>query len=124
MTIIAGGEQYMAILRAPEYEDSDYDQCGSTTIAVAEFGVIKIPLCQECLNELLASVDKFNNTIFCHECGNFIMSESGWRYGGSCKLKAQKDGHVLKDTEAGYNYCVDCMGTCEQAWPSGDGINI
>ena len=95
------------------YEDEEYDNCGSTTIATLSVDRIKIPLCRECLNELLESVEKFKNTIFCHQCDHFIMSNSGWRYGGSCKLKASLDGEEIKI--AGYDYSTECMNTCKDA---------
>lgn len=97
------------------YEDEDYDSCGNTTHAILKINSIKIPLCRECLDELLQSVEKFNNTIFCHQCNHFIMSNSGWRYGGSCKKQAEKDGKIVLEKDAGFNYCVDCMGTCKEA---------
>lgn len=43
------------------------------------------------------------------------MSKSGWRYGGSCKKRAEKDGEIITEKDAGFNYCVDCMYTCENA---------
>jgi hypothetical protein len=92
-----------------------YDACGNTTHAVLQVGTIRIPLCEECINELTESLNKFNNTIFCYKCDNFVMSQYGFNYGGSCKHKAALNGgHVTKEN-AGYDYCVSCMDTC----PSG-----
>ena len=99
------------------YEDEAYDNCGNTTIVTLLVDRIKIPLCRECLVELLESIEKFNNTIFCHNCDHFIMSEEGWRYGGSCKKKAELKGEVISEKDAGYKYCVDCMYTCVDATP-------
>lgn len=95
---------------AKDYTDEDYDSCGNTTIATLRMNGIKIPLCSECIEELTESLDVFNNTIFCHKCEKFIMSESGWRYGGSCR----KDKEV-ESKDAGYICCVDCMDTCKDA---------
>jgi hypothetical protein len=90
--------------------DEEYDSCGSTTVAILTVDRIKIPLCMNCLNELNESLSEFNNTIFCYMCEKFIMSKSGWKYGGSCR----KDKDIeLKD--AGYINCVDCMYTCKDA---------
>ena len=100
----------MIEIRPVGYEDSDYDSCGSTTVAVLQVDCIKIPLCNECVNELNESLTKFNNTIFCHKCKHFIMSQWGSKYGGSC----QKDGEISIEN-AGYVNCVDCMHTCEDA---------
>lgn len=100
----------MIEIRATNYEDKEYDSCGSTTVAAIEINNITIPLCSECVDELNESLSKFNNTIFCHKCKHFIMSEWGWKYGGSC----QKDGEIdIKN--AGYINCVNCMHTCKDA---------
>ena len=58
-------------------------------------------------------MDKFDNTLFCHKCDNFVMSDSGWRYGGSCKKWAASDNKEITDTNAGFDYCVDCMQRCK-----------
>lgn len=97
------------------YEDEDYDNCGSTTIATLSVNHIKIPLCRECLDELLESVEKFKNTIFCHQCDHFVMSNDGWRYGGSCKLRARYAGKEITNENAGYDYYTECMNTCVDA---------
>ena len=92
------------------YEDDEYDSCGNTTVAILKVDRIAIPLCMNCLNELNESLSEFNNTTFCYQCEKFIMSRSGWRYGGSCR----KDKDIeLKD--AGYINCRDCMDTCKDA---------
>lgn len=105
----------MVELRPNWYDDEDYDGCGNTAIAILEIDRIKIPLCQECIDQLNSSLEAFNNTVFCYKCNNFIMSDSGWRYGGSCKLLAEKDGKVLEQKDAGYLYCKDCMDSCKDA---------
>ena len=80
----------------------EYDRCGNTTVAILTHGenAVTIPLCSECLSELRNSLIKYDNTIFCHQCNNFVMSDSGWKYGGRCN-KHNKD--------------VDCINTCEDA---------
>lgn len=110
----------MAEIRAATYEDKEYGSCGSTTIAVLEIDQITIPLCRDCAQKLIESIDIFNNTTFCYQCDHFIMSNSGWRYGGSCKLKASKDGKEITEKDAGFNYCTDCMKTCKDAVRKGE----
>lgn len=100
----------MIEVRVAHWDDEEYDSCGSTTVAVLKVDRITIPLCMSCLNELNESLSEFNNTTFCYQCEHFIMSRSGWRYGGSCR----KDEDIeLKD--AGHINCVDCMHTCKDA---------
>ena len=99
-------------IREVNYEDNEYDRCGNTTKAVLELDGINILLCDSCLNELKESMDKFDNTLFCHKCNNFIMSNSGWRYGGSCKKWAATNGKEISEENAGFDYCVDCMQRC------------
>ena len=97
------------------YEDEEYDSCGNTTMAILKIDRIKIPLCRSCVEELTESMETFNNTVFCYKCDKFIMSRSGFRYGGSCKSKAEKEGKEISEKDAGYLFCVDCMHTCEDA---------
>ena len=100
----------MIEIRPFSWEDEQYDSCGNTTVAVLKIDRITIPLCISCLEELNESLSEFNNTTFCYQCKNFIMSSSGWNYGGSCN----KDRDVrLKD--AGFINCKDCMSTCKDA---------
>jgi hypothetical protein len=102
----------MIEIRPFSWEDEQYDSCGNTTVAVLKVGRITIPLCMTCLEELSESLSEFNNTTFCYQCKNFIMSRDGWNYGGSCN----KDGDVeLKN--AGFINCKDCMSTCKYAAP-------
>ena len=77
-------------------DHSKYDKCGNSTVAILTHGenAVNIPLCSKCLSELRDSIRKYDNTIFCHQCKNFVMSEYGWEYGGRCS-KHNKD--------------VDCM---------------
>ena len=105
----------MIEFRGSSWEDKEYDSCGNTTVAVLEINSMTIPLCMDCVTELLKCVDVFNNTTFCYQCGHFVDSKSGWKYGGSCKLKALKDGEEITPKNAGFDYCVDCMNTCEDA---------
>lgn len=92
------------------YEYEEYDSCGNITAAILKVDRITIPLCMECLNELNESLSKFNNTIFCYQCENFIMSEYGWNYGGSCRKDEDVD-----PKEAGFIHCKNCMDTCKDA---------
>lgn len=100
----------MIEVRPVNYEDEQYDSCGNTTIAVLKVDRIAIPLCRHCLDELNESLSEFNNTIFCYQCEKFIMSNSGWNYGGSCN----KDGNIRPEN-AGFENCRDCMSTCKDA---------
>ena len=90
----------MAEIRAATYEDKEYDSCGNTVVAVFENNQMTIPLCRDCLDNLISSIDVFTNTIFCHQCRYFNMSSSGWHYGGRC-IKHDRDR--------------DCMETCDDA---------
>lgn len=104
----------MIEIRAIDYScDEKYDRCGNTAVAVLEMEGIKILLCDTCLDELNNSLTEFNNTLFCHKCNYFIMSESGWNYWGSCKKWAESDNKEITSKDAGYLYCVDCMQKCK-----------
>lgn len=105
----------MAQIRAKNHCDDNYDGYGNTAIAVLEVNGVSIPLSQDSVDELRESLNEFDNTIFCHKCNNFIMSQYGWNYGGSCQHQANEGGVLITKENAGYQYCVDCMGTC----PSG-----
>lgn len=92
----------MIELRGVEYyRDEDYDSCGNTAHAALEMNAMTILLCSDCLEELIEAVHKFENTIFCHQCNHFKMSDSGFRYGGRCTI----DGKEV-DTYS--------MNTCER----------
>ena len=95
-----------------DYESEKYDMCGNTTHATLVINNIRIPLCGECIEELKEASERFNNTLFCHKCNNFVMNESGVMYGGSCKKWAEIDNKEITKENAGYSYCVDFMGTC------------
>ena len=104
----------MIEIKPAYYEDEEYDSCGNTTVAVLKVNRITIPLCMQCINDLNESLLEFNNTTFCYQCENFIMSKSGWRYGGSCR----KDEDIeLKD--AGFINFKGCMSTCKDAVTKG-----
>lgn len=103
------------MIRAKNYCDANYDSNGNTVVAVLEINGTSILLSNYSVKELTESLEEFNNTIFCHKCNNFVMSQYGWNYGGSCQHKANKDGVLITKENAGYRYCVDCMDTC----PSG-----
>ncbi len=47
------------ILRDKDYSDKEYDGCGNTAIAVLEHNYITIPLCSECLKDLLSTVNDY-----------------------------------------------------------------
>ena len=95
--------------------DFETDGCCNEPIAVLSVNNIIIPLCSNCIEELTEKLMEFNNTIFCHKCDHFIMSEYGWRYGGSCKLQATKDGVSITNKDAGLKYVKYCMDTCPDA---------
>ena len=109
-------------LRAPEsddpYEDSNapmfQENC---TVAILDINGIRIPLSIDRVNDLINEVNEFSKIVFCYKCDKFIMSRSGFKYGGSCKLQAEKDGVFFNDALAGYRYAVDCTHTCKDAIP-------
>lgn len=109
-------------LRVPEYDDPISDQCApiftnDRTVAVLEINGIRIPLSFDRVEDLISKVEEFKNTTFCYKCDYFIMSKSGWNYGGSCKLKGKRHDEDLNENNAGFIYCVDCMATCKDAIP-------
>lgn len=99
------------------FDDPDYDNCGSTTMAILKVNNITIPLCESCVNDLIVDIEKYVNTTFCHQCDEFIMSSSGFRYGGSCKYQAREKGEEISEKDAGYKFCVNCLDTCTHALP-------
>lgn len=99
------------------FDDPDYDNCGSTTLAVLRLDNITIPLCEECVNDLIRDIEEYKNTIFCHQCDEFIMSSSGFHYGGSCKCQAREKDEEITEKDAGYKFCVNCLDTCTNAKP-------
>ena len=109
----------MIELRAIDLEDKEYDICGSTTHAVLEINNMIIPLCGNCLDELIEEVNKFQSKVYCHECKHFRFNGFGeWRYGGTCKKIAEEKG--IKEEDLIPNNCglyydeadKGCMDTC------------
>ena len=103
----------------PDRNDPYEDNCAplfenSRAIALLKINGITIPLSMERVKDLTEQLNSFNRTVFCYKCEHFIMSKSGWNYGGSCKLKALKDNYVLTENDAGYRYGTDCMDTCKE----------
>lgn len=96
-------------------EDEKYDNCGNLTIACLKIDKITIPLCEECVLDLIMSVKAFDETTFCNKCIHWIPNEYGWSYDGSCKKKAELDNYELKDSDIGYKYCSGFMETCKYA---------
>ena len=107
----------MLTLRKADWDDKEYDNCGRPAVAVLEIDNVVIPLCFECLDNLNQDLNEYNNTIFCYKCSEFVMNRWGWRYGGSYRKEAEKQGKVITDENAGYDCCVDCLGTCKDAKP-------
>ena len=107
----------MLTFRKRDWEDKEYCACGSTAVAVLEIDNITIPLCLNCLDDLNEQLNEYNNTTFCYKCSEFVMNRWGWRYGGSCKNEATKQGKIITNNNAGYECCVDCLGTCKDAKP-------
>ena len=101
-------------IKAPSYDSPRLDFCGNTTMAMLEHNGLSIALCSECLESLTESLKAYNNTIFCYKCDNFIMSKSGWEYGGSC-LKNLKDKSTFDPNDAGYVKFKACVETCDDA---------
>ena len=109
----------MIELRAIGLEDKEYDICGSTTHAVLEINNMIIPLCGRCLDELIEEVNKFQSKVYCHECKHFCRNGWGeWRYGGTCKKIAEKEGIIeLIPENCGLYYGKadkGCMDSCEE----------
>ena len=97
------------------FEDEKHDNCGKLTVACLKVDKISIPLCEECVLDLILSVQKFDETTFCHNCIHWIPNGYGWAYEGSCKKKAELAGEELKDSDVGYSYCSGFMETCKYA---------
>ena len=114
---------YDVTLRVPQQNDPIDDSCAilftnPRTVAILDINGISIPLSMGRLENLIDQVKKFDDKVFCYKCDNFIMSESGWNYGGSCKLIAKNEyGIYISKHDAGYIYCVDCMHSCEKGIP-------
>jgi len=110
----------MIKLRPVDWDDPKYDGCVYATMAVLDVNGIRIPLCEECVEELSADLKAFNQMVFCHKCEHAIPSKWGWSYGGSCRKKAETYGKEITDETAGYECCVGWMDTCDDATPIGD----
>lgn len=101
-------------IKSPDYNSNKLDACGNTTIAEVYYNSARIPLCSNCLDSLRESLKAYDDTIFCYKCANFIMSKSGWNYGGSC-LKSLNDKTDFNPNHAGYLNYKECMDTCDDA---------
>lgn len=105
----------MALIRGVKYGDPELDGCGSTTQAILEFNNIIIPLCSSCLEELVESIEEFKNTVFCHQCKNWMKSSYDGNT-GSCKKKLKDKGiSVINDSDVGNICWSSWMDTCEHA---------
>ena len=94
-------------IKVRDYDDEEYDDCGSTAVAILKVGHIKIPLCMNCVNELQEYVNDFCRPQYCYQCKYFKRTTWGWHYGGSCC----KDEDIA-DKDVGYRHCKDCMDSC------------
>lgn len=106
----------MVVFRAPTNEDKDYDDCNQNTEAVLEIGSITIPLCRECINDLIAYINIYNRTIFCKDCIYYHWDKSDKRR-GTCEHKYLQDHEIfdMHPDSYGYSYCTDFMETCSCA---------
>lgn len=106
----------MAIkFRSVEYKDKDIDNCGNTSVAVLEIGSISIPLCNECVVNLMRDVHRFKRTIFCKDCRYWHCNKHGVRYGGTCELKVGESFSKLSEGDFGGVCRTEFMNTCEHA---------
>lgn len=103
----------MITLKLKDSDSEEYCVCGMPTYAELKVERIKIPLCEECLEELIEKVDNFKNVIPCGKCKWVIKKPNDWRF--SCTLKAQKARKLLTQDDAGYLYPVDYTDTCKEA---------
>lgn len=110
-------------INPPVYGDDPLDDLNAPiftndrAIAILNINGIKIPLSKDRMDQLIEEIEGFKNKIFCYKCNEFIMSRSGWNYGGSCKLKGLEYGVEITESNAGYSCCVDCMDSCKKATP-------
>lgn len=98
----------MIQLLPKQYMDEDYDNCNLHTTAILKVDKIKIPLCDGCVTNLIKDLILFNKKIFCCNCEYFIMSKSGWNYGGICRKERK-----IEPRDTGYIRHVNCMDSCE-----------
>ena len=61
-------------IKVRDWDDEEYDDCGSTAVAILKVGHIKIPLCMDCVNELQESIDDFCRPQYCYQCKYFKNS--------------------------------------------------
>jgi len=45
-------------IRESDWDDPKYDTCGSTTHYILEINNIRVPLCNECFDELVDEIEK------------------------------------------------------------------
>lgn len=103
-------------IRAPGTDERLYDNCGCLTIAILEHNdELTIPLCEECFDELISSVNKLSNTVFCKDCKRWHASKYGVIYGGTCEVMAGEKFKDFTEKDYGYRYCTDYCDTCEHA---------
>lgn len=111
----------MIELRVADYNDKEYDSCGNTTIAILENDGISIALCEECVNDLIQTVEKFKNTVYCKDCMYWYCSKYGVKYNGTCirKIPGWSEGvnitELLPESEYGQQYATEFMNTCENS---------
>ena len=96
-----------------KYDYDLYDSCGNAAKGVLEINSMIIPLCENCMNELISEVEKFKNTTFCYMCEEFVHKKSTCY--GSCKKEARKYGVELKESDIGYSFYKPMIGTCDNA---------
>lgn len=98
-------------------DEMDSDDCGSPTFAILTIGHTKVPLCEECFDELLRDMKEIRKTVHCYECKHYGPSKYGFtKYGGSCLHEAKRNGvDNLAEDEYGYVYMRDYTDTCDFA---------
>lgn len=106
----------MAIFRAPTDEDKDYDDCNQNTEAVLEIGSITIPLCRECIDDLIDNINAYNKTTFCKDC-IYYHPASYYKCIGTCEHKYLQDHEIfnMHPDSYGDSYRTHFMETCSHA---------
>ena len=100
----------MIELVTKDWEDEDYcSEHNCEAVGTLKLNGVKVPLCMHCIEMLQEEVNEFLKPQYCFQCKYFIMSSSGWHYGGSCNI----DG-TIPAREAGYCNCRDCMDSCSK----------
>lgn len=64
----------MIIRPFDQVHDDKYCTCGKRAFAAIVYGERSISLCENCLEELINSIDKIKNTILCENCKYFRRS--------------------------------------------------